>query len=122
MIKMCKANHPKLIRFCVRQNVVSFLNGDRMTSEQQGDIIVDGEVEMLLYSPTCFSCLHWHLNEERTCNAFPRGIPEVIWVGENDHKAPFIGDRGIRFEELTPQQREERRDPIADALFHSTLV
>jgi len=33
-----------------------------------------------------------------TCDAFPIGIPSVILTGERDHRQPFPGDKGIRWE------------------------
>jgi hypothetical protein len=32
------------------------------------------------------------------CGAFPDGIPRPILDNEADHRKPFDGDRGIRFE------------------------
>ena len=34
------------------------------------------------------------------CAAFPDGIPEAITFSEVDHRDPFDGDRGIRFEPI----------------------
>jgi len=40
-------------------------------------------------------------NEElHICRAFPNGIPDEIVSGDNDHKKPFPGDGGIRFEQI----------------------
>lgn len=32
------------------------------------------------------------------CAAFPTGVPEQIWEGGADHREPFPGDHGIRFD------------------------
>lgn len=33
-----------------------------------------------------------------SCEAYPDGIPEAILEGRVDHRKPFQGDHGIRFE------------------------
>ncbi len=33
-----------------------------------------------------------------TCEAYPDGIPSKISDGKADHRKPFKGDRGIRFD------------------------
>ena len=35
------------------------------------------------------------------CDAFPDGIPDVIWNGEHDHTKPYDGDNGVLFEKAT---------------------
>ena len=32
------------------------------------------------------------------CDAFPEGIPDAIYLGGFDHRHPFEGDHGIRFD------------------------
>jgi hypothetical protein len=47
------------------------------------------------------------------CDAFPRGIPVEICTGEHDHRLPFKGDRGVRYEPRieTPDHEEWRGSP-----------
>lgn len=49
-------------------------------------------------SDQCITCVHYRLNGE--CDAFPNGIPEPIILGEHDHRQPYPGDNGIRFEAM----------------------
>jgi hypothetical protein len=51
----------------------------------------------------CRHCIHF-VEEDRTCAAFPKGVPEVILYGKRDHTKPYRGDGGIRFE---PIKRKE---------------
>ena len=32
------------------------------------------------------------------CDAFPEGIPKAFWEANPDHREPFPGDHGIRYE------------------------
>jgi hypothetical protein len=66
-------------------------------------ITIDKGHNIPVYSPICTFCKH--LKEQgRTCKAFPEkdSIPMEIWTGENDHKKPYSGDHGIRFEKRIP--------------------
>ena len=49
---------------------------------------------------TCHRCKHfWGIDK---CDAFPDGIPRRVVEGEHDHRKPYKGDRGIRFEPVDP--------------------
>lgn len=62
---------------------------------------IDRGIDRPIYSPVCSFCIHYHRGEEDdTCDAFPDGIPDEIWRGDNDHKTPYPGDHGIQFEHV----------------------
>ncbi|MBT4815295.1 MAG: hypothetical protein HON70_06330 [Lentisphaerae bacterium] len=52
----------------------------------------------------------WTDDDRRTCPAFPEGIPDEIWRGDNNHQAPFEGDNGIQFEARDADQSEDDVD------------
>jgi len=58
----------------------------------------DQELNIKIYSPTCFYCKHLISLENRICEAFLNGIPIEIWNGNNDHTKPYKNDNDIRFE------------------------
>ena len=53
-------------------------------------------------SPICLGCNHFNAGGEAglTCKAFPLGIPDDILYSAADHRKPFPGDNGIRFEPI----------------------
>jgi len=61
-------------------------------------ILDDSELDYLAYSPVCIECKNIKSLVDRTCKAFPKGIPIQIWNGKNNHTKPYKGDNGIRFE------------------------
>ena len=48
------------------------------------------------FSTQCRDCKHRIPPD--ACAAFPDGIPEKILTGKHDHRRPFPGDGGVRFE------------------------
>ena len=73
--------------------------------------------EIFRQSPICGGCLHYIIANlfnkshkfEKKCEAFPKGIPDEIWGGENNHTEPYDDDKGIRFTKPT-------RDRIIETL------
>lgn len=47
--------------------------------------------------PPCWTCIYKHSGRS-TCDAFPKGIPVEIATGQNQHREPVPGDRGIQYE------------------------
>ena len=50
--------------------------------------------------PLCVICQRLRLSNggRLTCAAFPAGIPSTLLDGKMDHRQPYPGDQGIRFE------------------------
>jgi len=62
---------------------------------------------MLPLDSQCYRCRHW-VKGTLICLAFPppAGIPDAIIFGEQgvsaDHRQPFAGDHGLRWEPKAP--------------------
>ena len=53
--------------------------------------------------PQCLTCSRFESPLDmpatgQTCAAFPDGIPDTIWWNRADHRQPFDGDHGLRWE------------------------
>ncbi len=57
---------------------------------------------MFSQPPQCMECAHLIEKKRKgraRCAAFTSvPIPDAIWFGSHDHREPFPGDKGIRFE------------------------
>jgi len=64
--------------------------------------------------PLCVACerLRPAIGGRLTCVAFPDGIPDRLLKGLADHRRPYPGDHGIRFE-LDQAAPEEVRSRIS---------
>lgn len=57
----------------------------------------------------CLHCKHYHWTEKKniqSCEAFPDGIPEDIFMNHINHNAPYPGDNGILFEQMQVDSEE----------------
>jgi hypothetical protein len=45
----------------------------------------------------CRACAH--LRDGNTCDAYPQQIPDAIVLFGRDHREPYPGDGGVRFEQ-----------------------
>jgi excisionase family DNA binding protein len=48
-------------------------------------------------TPLCHDCNYFYGINSRTCDAFPEGIPNEIWIGKIKHDKPYPFDQGIQF-------------------------
>ena len=52
----------------------------------------------------CHMCRHMFRSGTPRCSAYPDGIPWEIQAGQVDHRLPYAGDYGIRYDPLTPEE------------------
>jgi excisionase family DNA binding protein len=60
--------------------------------------------KMQTSTPVCYDCKYFQDEKSRTCIAFPKGIPDDIWVGTTKHDRLYPGDHGIHFEPKLPNE------------------
>ena len=56
----------------------------------------------MIIESQCIDCKHFKNDGRFTCRAFPYGISDPLLLNEDDHREPYAGDDGIRFE---PRER-----------------
>jgi hypothetical protein len=60
----------------------------------------------------CFMCRHLIPRGIPHCTAYPDGIPWEIQAGLVDHRLPWAGDHGIRYEPMTPEEFRARASAL----------
>ena len=68
-----------------------------MTSIRPQRFAAEDMSSISLGDARCNKCRHVFI-DGLTCGAFPQGIPNQILGGHSQHRKPFPGDHGIRFE------------------------
>lgn len=56
-----------------------------MKKETKEYILNDTTAYYNLYETPCIGCSHHFEHDKLTCDAFPKGIPDVILSGKNKH-------------------------------------
>lgn len=56
-------------------------------------------IYMMNTDENCFTCKHLR-SDERTCDAYPDGIPSVFLYLDRIHNRPYAGDHGIHYEPI----------------------
>lgn len=66
-------------------------------------------------APLCVGCVHLRRGDAAfACDAYPDGIPEPIVASKVDHRQPYDGDNGIRFEPESPDDARYAADLFDD--------
>jgi hypothetical protein len=79
---------------------------------------------MIGSTPLCMICKHLRRDGDGlTCDAFPEGIPEAIFMNDADHRQHYPGDNGIQFEARTDQpQMVARTLAIIDSVLSKSAL
>lgn len=116
LVAACTDTLPKLTEIriivslpCVRANPMIGLSADRRASRgpelrtgtmkrERSDKFTAGPGAIVVVTQ-CAHCVHFAPRDGAACcKAFPGGIPGVILANKVDHRKPFEGDGGVRFE------------------------
>lgn len=64
----------------------------------------------------CTACQHYRpwFRGRTTCDAYPDDIPVEILSNRIDHRTPYVGDHGIRFKAMHPE--DDGEDGLEDGI------
>ena len=65
-------------------------------------------------SPMCMECARFRKEDKVnfSCDAYPDGIPEQIVMSEWDHRKSAVGDRGLQFVPIDPENIGRSGNPL----------
>lgn len=86
--------------------------GNKSAGDTERFIWHEGEAEMKVIQMQCRRCKHFAGGLHPSCQAFPNSIPGQIYLNKVDHRQPFDGDQGIRWEPLEPGTKHPFDDPL----------
>lgn len=69
-------------------------------------------------APICNGCTRFRRRDGGygfRCDAFPDGIPEAILTSDRDHRKPYRGDGGLRFDPVDDAAVTFAAETIRDA-------
>lgn len=75
------------------------LKGAKKASDAGNNM--DKDVQGAVLETQCWRCRHLHRDTPTNCDAFPKGIPLLILLGEYDHTFEYdvdgLSDEGVTF-------------------------
>jgi len=75
--------------------------GNEPAGDTERFIWKPGDATLERVDSQCLKCKHYHPSRG-SCEAFPDVTPGPIFSNRHDHRQPYTGDQGIRWEPREP--------------------
>jgi len=86
----------------------------------EDDELIDAMPEAMKNTKVCYTCKHLHSNN-RTCEAFPQGVPMVYKTGEKEHTSAKKQGNSIVWE-YDEKQKFNRRETARSEKAESKVI